>query len=253
MSDYSAAVLEDFVRNFDSEITSALRFFDDACPQFAYNWLTDNNRVAIRPVSQDGAPAMVTLKSRGSAILGLVPVFNCSWDSSQQFLATEVSSFSVHPFGNARSEPLFRVEYVRSQNQDLPSSHVHVHAHRDEFTHLLGFAAKLDAENSRQVKRYLSGTTTLSQFHFPTGGHRFRPCLEDLLEVLRVEFALDVQTGPWRDHLRKARLRWRGIQTAAAVRDHPEAALRVLVEELGMPTPDGWECPALNQTKIVRS
>ena len=106
---------------------------------------------------------MVTLKSRGSAILGLVPVFNCSWDSSQQFLATEVSSFSVHPFGNARSEPLFRVEYVRSQNQDLPSSHIHVHAHRDEFTHLLGFAAKLDAENSRQVKRYLSGTTTLSR------------------------------------------------------------------------------------------
>lgn len=54
------------------------------------------------------------------------------------------------------------------------------------------------------------------------------------------------------DRLAEARLKWRKIQTAAAVRDCPDAALRVLVDELGMPSPVGWECPPGKKSKIVR-
>lgn len=149
--------------------------------------------------------------------------------------------------------PLFRVEYVRNQRGHLPSSHIHVHAHRDEFTHLLGFAHKLNAAKDKKIHEYLERTPILSGFHFPTGGHRFRPCLEDILEALRYEFNLDVDNKRWKSRLTEARTTWREIQTASVVRDSPEVALRILTEEFGMPAPEAWQPPATNLEKLTRS
>jgi len=117
----------------------------------------------------------------------------------------------------------------------------------------MSFASKLDAENDEKVAEYLHKAKRLSSFHFPTGGHRFRPSLEDVLEVLRVEFDLDVDNSSWAPHLRNTREKWRRVQTAAAVRDCPEEALKVLVNELGMPLPTGWACPETDIQKLVRS
>ncbi|AKK06624.1 hypothetical protein CMUST_11565 [Corynebacterium mustelae] len=221
---------------------------------FEYTYL-DNDKaitVSIRLEQKDNKPGIVPLKSQGRAVIGIKPEYKCTWDTTNNFLAVENSTFAVYPLSKPGRDPLFRVEYVRNQKSYLPSSHFHVHAHRDEFTHLLGFAAKLNPENNYQVKKYLNTPSVLSAFHFPTGGHRFRPCLEDILEVLRVEFNLDVDNNKWKPRLEEARLKWRKIQTAAVVRDFPEEALRVLVEELGMPIPQDWECPELDKQKLER-
>ena len=71
----------------------------------------------------------------------------------------------------------------------------------------------------------------MSRIHFPTGGHRFRPTLEDVLQMIEEEFG--AKPGPtWRQVLRTNRVQWRRHQTGAAVRDCPSEAVRVL-QELG--------------------
>lgn len=67
----------------------------------------------------------------------------------------------------------------------------------------------------------------MREIHFPVGGHRFRPSLEDVLEMLSDEFGVD-SPGDFRNKLRKGRTEWRQIQTKAVVRDDPDSAVEVL-------------------------
>lgn len=79
-------------------------------------------------------------------------------------------------------------------------------------------------------------TAQMSRLHFPLGGHRFRPGLEDVLQMLQTEFGAEV--GPtWAGQLGRARAH----TAAAVVRDCPSEAVRVL-SELGYtvaPPPSG--------------
>jgi len=213
--------------------------------------VADNRSISIRLKQEEKKASIIPLYWQGHKVLGLRPVFKCTWDSTDSFLAVESSTFSVHAQAKANEEPLFRVEYDRKKNS-CPSSHFHVHAHRDEVTHLLGLSRKLNAENAKKVKKYTSDFPKLSKIHFPTGGHRFRPCLEDVLESLRLEFNLDTDNSRWKKHLDKARLEWRKIQAAAVVRDSPEVAFDVLVNNFGMPIPENWTCPPDDVSKIIR-
>lgn len=65
--------------------------------------------------------------------------------------------------------------------------------------------------------------------HFPLAGARFRPCLEDVIELLINEFGVNAQPG-WQNAIRCGRIAWRHIQLAAAVRDDPETARSALQE-----------------------
>lgn len=242
--------LQELVNEFNEDLTGAIRAFTGKEFNFKYKKI-DSDRLMVRLEQQDQKAGIIPLTWNGHLILGLRLIFKCSWDSTKSFLAVEQSSFAVYPEAKPNNEPLFRVEYDRSKSS-RPSSHFHVHAHRDEMTHLLGLTKKLSVENNRKVKEYVSKFPTLSKFHFPTGGHRFRPCLEDVLEVLRQEFRLDVDNCIWQSHLKNARLKWRRIQVAAVVRDSPQAAFDVLVKELGMPIPLNWNCPSDDLEKIVR-
>lgn len=67
--------------------------------------------------------------------------------------------------------------------------------------------------------------------HFPTGGHRFRPSLEDILEALVVDFGLDV-AAQGKELLRRQRIKFRKRQLAAAIGDEVETAAEAL-RELG--------------------
>ncbi|MFC0247381.1 hypothetical protein ACFFIO_02585 [Citricoccus parietis] len=67
----------------------------------------------------------------------------------------------------------------------------------------------------------------MQELHFPMGGHRFRPALEDVLEMLIDEFGIDNDQNA-REALKRGRLVWRQTQTKSAVRDDPESAVEVL-------------------------
>ena len=255
MSSNSDANLANFVAEFEEDLNAAFEAFVGARPELDSTWLDTDAKdiVSIRLAQKDGQPGVVPLRAKGKAIIGVTIAYKCIWNSNGEYLAVDRSSIKIIPLVGSGREPLFRVEYVRDQDAHYPSSHFHIHAHRDEFTHLRGFAAKLDVERAGKVDDYLSSPSHLSAFHFPTGGHRFRPCLEEVLECLRVEFKLDVPNERWQPHLREARLKWRKIQTASVVQDNPEEALRVLVNVFNMPEPEGWTCPQSDIKKLTRS
>ena len=255
MANVEGRSLENAVEEFDRELSRSLSAFAGSCPPFEYSWIEGGRgtSVSIRFEQVSERPGILPPMSRGKAVIGIKPEYRYTWDSTKRFLAVESSSFAVHPYAQPGLDPLFRVEYLRSSSRNSPTSHFHVHAHRDEFTLLLGFATKLDTQKSAQVNTYFKRGTLLSDFHFPTGGPRFRPCLEDVLEVLRVEFDLDVDNATWQRQLRTAREKWRRIQTAAAVRDCPDEAVRVLIEDFDLPVPEGWSAPACDVEKMARS
>lgn len=117
------------------------------------------------------------------------------------------------------AEPLFRYEYVRAPTRAFPCAHIQVHAHRDEFTYLL-----TASERGKPGKRARKDDIPrLSEFHFPLGGARYRPCLEDVLEALVHEFAIDTKEG-WNAAIVEGREGWRRRQLRSAVRDARQEA-----------------------------
>ncbi len=88
----------------------------------------------------------------------------------------------------------------------------------------------------------------LAELHFPLGGHRFRPCLEDLLEMLVSEFGVD-STKAGRESLRLGRERWRRQQTRSVVRDAPDEAVAILTE-LGYDITAPPRTPSVNPARL---
>jgi hypothetical protein len=168
----------------------------------------------------------IPLTINGAHRLNLLIKLHMCWDSGQDFLAVDKSFFHVRVEGKDDT-PLFRLEYVRQATKDVPCSHLQIHAHRDELTYLLMLADK--ARPATRVRR--DKVPRVAEFHFPNGGHRFRPCIEDVLHSLIIEFGVDKQSG-WRAAVEEGREAWRHTQLRAAVRDAPEEAA-VALELLG--------------------
>lgn len=63
----------------------------------------------------------------------------------------------------------------------------------------------------------------LERFHFPVGGKRYRPTLEDLIDFLVTERIAEPHDG-WLDVLRDHRERWERTQLRSVVRRDPETA-----------------------------
>jgi hypothetical protein len=99
-----------------------------------------------------------------------------------------------------------------------PHSHVQFHGHRGALSHLLSRAGHPTPHD-------------VSSLHLPTGGSRFRPCLEDVVQFLIAECSFD-HLADWQRHVDAGRERWRRRQVAAAVRAVPSEAVRVL-EDMG--------------------
>lgn len=164
----------------------------------------------------------------GDHLLSVYAKYYCTYDHRGQYLRVRESTIKVFAGVRIKGDPLFRYEYVQNQREQLPCAHLHVHAHRDQFAAAMAMAVKAggvrDDKNFTEIGR-------MRRLHFPLGGHRFRPGLEDVLQMLHVEFGAEVGPG-WTAALEEARAEYRKKQTAAAVRDCPSEALRVL-QELG--------------------
>ena len=151
------------------------------------------------------------------------------------------SQFLVRPYGIGR--PLFTVDYVRDAQSNTPAAHYNLHfEHGATEAELLKTGAVRRGKNHRKTIR--SGKTPrLADVHFPVGGHRFRLCLEDVIEMLWIEFGIDVKSTAG-DAIREGRRGWRAMQVRAAVSDDPDSAAAEL-QRLGYnvtpPTP-GLSC-----------
>ncbi|MGO1544492.1 MAG: hypothetical protein ACTHXA_09155 [Gulosibacter sp.] len=166
-------------------------------------------------------------------------------DSRGRWLKVLRSSYAVVPEG--AGNPFFRYDYL-SDPHGIPGAHINVHAHRDDLIAALIPRGKSPRSKRRRKDFVESGSLPrVSAFHFPVGGARFRPSLEDILEVAIDEFGLDCREG-YLDALMDGRRRFRLRQLAASIRDSPEhasEALRELGYEVSAPanapeTRDNW-------------
>lgn len=83
---------------------------------------------------------------------------------------------------------------------------MHVHANLPELTRLYGLT---DCYNRN-----------LHTLHFPVGGHRFRPTLEELLFFINeIGLAIDWQEG-WKQYLKTTYREWKKRQARSVVRSY---------------------------------
>lgn len=216
--------LAEQAKQFAEELTDTVYAVSPDCSAFTAQAVEDGGRFVVRQSPSVGVP----LRVHGSPLLSLLVDYKCSLDGEQKYLAIEQSKITVYAGPKAGGEPLFRYEYERKA-EGIPSAHIHVHAHRDALSHVLAGAG--DGTKRGRRRANASNIPALRELHFPVGGHRFRPCLEDVLEMLIDEFGID----PVPDSalaLHNGRERWRRTQTKSVIRDDPESAVATL-RELG--------------------
>lgn len=174
---------------------------------------------AIRQEDRGGIP----LRHKGVPLLRLEVRIWLITDHRQQHLRVESSQIRVFPEGGRL--PVFRYEYeLEKEASPHPAAHVQFHGEHPDLAEVMRAAGMHTTRSS-------SGSApNITDLHFPVGGSRFRPCLEDILEMLITEF--DIDPLPDRetalDALRQGRLRWRNLQLRTAVRDDPRTAAEAL-------------------------
>lgn len=237
--------LETQAREFAEELTTTVRAVaGQECSPFHARAMAgdEHDAFTIRQVPETGIPLTV----RGLPLLTLTATYKCTWDHKGQFLAVDESAVKVYPGEQAQREPLFRYEFLRLPTGDIPGSHLQVHGHRDALTYVMTRSGTESRRGRARAKKSASGTEhpQMSDLHLPLGGHRFRPCLEDILQMLVSELGVDIQPGGL-EVLQDGREKWRRSQTGAAVRDAPSVAIQTL-QDLGYEVipPRGRERPA---------
>lgn len=120
-------------------------------------------------------------------------------DDEQRYLTVQSSFCGI--FADASLETcLCHFDYER--DKDLyTGAHLQVH----------GLSPALDALNRDKGKR------PLDKLHFPVGGKRFRPCLEDVIEFLVAERLVDGKPG-WERVVEEGRSTFQRSQLKAAMR-----------------------------------
>jgi hypothetical protein len=122
-------------------------------------------------------------------------------------LVTDESSFGLY-LDDELNSCLLHYDFARDPDNRYPAAHVQVNAVSAAFEELC---------------HHLGRRADLARLHLPVGGKRFRPCLEDMVEMLIVEELAAFRLG-WQAAIDEHRSQFRRIQLMAAVRDDPEAA-----------------------------
>lgn len=164
----------------------------------------------IRPGTA-ARPGSVELLHEGKHIADLGFSFRCALDQTGKYLAVRKSTFQLTSV--QEGAPLLRLDFDHKAHS-VPTAHWNVHAERGATSVLLA-----------RCNRKHDGL--LSHVHLPVGGTRYRPCLEDFLQMLFVEFNIDRLSG-WDTRLEAGRERWRRCQAKTTARDSPEDAAEAL-------------------------
>lgn len=229
-------------RDLKAEVTAFTERLVDTCStvlgesvEFAVNVGpagATNQHITINQADALG----IALKVDGDIVFRMVVSYKCGWHPDQHFFAVEGSSFIIRI--EDVNEPILHFDYVRNAGNTVPVSHINVHAHRDE----LVFALMKASSGRGKARARASGAgkiLRISTLHIPQGGHRFRPSIEDVFEMMIQEFGID-RSADALDAIQNGRSEFRSIQVSAAVSDDPAAAARAL-ERLGYkvraPTP----------------
>lgn len=189
------------------------------------------DRIVVRPGS--AKPVPITLSRKGHPAAKLMFSFAIELDSHRTHPAVVNSQIKVT--SAVTNRPVIRYEFVKEAYK-APTAHWQIHGESTELGRIMS--------NAKGIKPELGG------LHFPVGGNRFRPCLEDVIEFLIAELGFDHETH-WRKAVQQGRAGWRVTQLAAAVRDAPETAAQAL-RGLGYEvSPEAGAVPVGNDRRLT--
>jgi hypothetical protein len=163
-------------------------------------------RIARNEVVPTEAMALTISAAPPKAFLHVYHVLTLESDTG--YLTTARSDAALY-MDSAMDECFCRYDYEREKPDGYPEAHLHVYAETDA------------------IDRCSSTDKELRDLHFPVGGRRFRPTLEDLIGFLVREGIAQGKPG-WEDVVARHRRRYYKIQLAAAVRRDPETARAML-------------------------
>jgi hypothetical protein len=123
-------------------------------------------------------------------------------------LIVQGSSMGVYCYDDPESM-VFHYDFHREPKNDYPGAHFQVAGSSDSLQEL--------------CERH-GLTRTLERFHFPVGGKRYRPTVEDVVEFLVVEGIARPHDG-WTDVVQRHREDWERIQLRAVIRRDTETAV----------------------------
>jgi hypothetical protein len=172
----------------------------------------------ITPRQQDpveGLP-LTTTRARARIFLGLS--FRLAADTYGQYLMVE-SSFVGLFADQGLEHALLHYDYERDKADGYPEAHLQVDA------------------TSEHWERALPPGRSLSKLHLPTGGRRYRPTLEDLIDCVITERLATGRPG-WESLVNRGREDFQRRQMRAAIRNDPEEAISVLTELGHLPRDD---------------
>lgn len=154
-----------------------------------------------------------------SAIYQVFIEYELATGPGERYLAVNRSKFEIR----VRTSPGIRFEYERGYTS-APTAHIH----SSGISGLLSVALMANFEGTKEKSKRKGD---LQALHFPVGGRRFRPSLEDFFYFVIRECGFRGKPG-WESKLLRSREQWLDKQLRAAVRDHPAEAAEAL-RELG--------------------
>lgn len=179
-----------------------------------------DDRFVVTVAYVGGKPQKVPLLVGGEHLADLTIVIYLSMDREDQYLKAIRTDLAIH--STLDRTPLVHLDYRADMTSD-PVAHWQVHAERGAMSHLL---ARAHAVRPDIVKK----PHDISSIHFPVGGERLRPCVEDFLEFLVHECGVDHQRS-WKDAVDAGREMWRRRQVRTIARDAQSEVAAVLAEQ----------------------
>jgi hypothetical protein len=158
---------------------------------------------------------MIPLAIRKAPKLYLGMLFKIAPDEAGRYPMVRSSVMFLSPDDNPGGRLLLHYDYERDKD-DYPEAQLQVCATSPAW--------------EEAISRYGPVGKPLERLHLPVGGRRFRPTLEDLIELLVGENLAEHRDG-WRAWVERGRDSFAERQLRAAVRRHPDIAISILREE----------------------
>lgn len=181
--------------------------------------------------NEDHIPLFVDGEERFS----LEANWSCTSNGDGDWLKVTRSNFHVFLSEESR-RPIFRYEFQDSIGRALPKAHIHFHSEHkamseNEALKFTEQALMPGGSGSRRARKRTKGN--LAAMHFPVGGPRFRPALEDVLKMMIEEYGVSpigMDLAGFKHLLDQNILDWRTTQVRAVVSDMPSIAVECLTQ-----------------------
>lgn len=217
----------DFARRLEELLTGVLGASETAYVREPEGLRRRGGSVTYNIVQREGRGIVLTCDAE--PVLTLSFAFYCSCAGDNAPLRVDKSSVMLSE--SIEHMPLVRYDFIRMPHSQIPAAHINVYGSNDAATRLMLACAGGQRSRTRRKDFIEKGAfPTFSSLHFPVGGDRLRPGIEDVLQLATYEFHIDVADG-WQAVLEGSRARYRAEQVRALVREFPDLAFETLREQ----------------------